>query len=139
MYGMDIFVRNRHDVSTRCLPAKGIIISITDRKMDHPIIADEINCLSSLKLNFDDVEADGLGSFNADLAKQIWDFVLSWMDKTNNIIVHCEAGISRSPAIAIALARFFKEVDHIYFSEPFFPNRRVIKIMMETMPKGQKC
>jgi len=37
-------------------------------------------------------------------AKEIIDFVFKWKDRVNQFIIHCEAGLSRSPAVALALS-----------------------------------
>lgn len=52
-----------------------------------------------LKLQFHDIteKLKGFVAFNAEIAKQILDFVKSNSDK--NVVVHCEAGLSRSAAI----------------------------------------
>jgi predicted protein tyrosine phosphatase len=37
-------------------------------------------------------------------AQEIWNFVASVQDKIKALLVHCEAGVSRSPAIAAAIS-----------------------------------
>jgi predicted protein tyrosine phosphatase len=68
-----------------------------------------------LKLKFDDVE-DGFGlddkqyePMNEYNAEQILDFVIRNIDK--DIFVSCDAGLSRSPAVVVALEQIFNSRD----------------------------
>jgi predicted protein tyrosine phosphatase len=42
--------------------------------------------------------------FQYSQAQEIWNFVASVKDKIKTLLVHCEAGVSRSPAIAAAIS-----------------------------------
>lgn len=49
----------------------------------------------------------GICLMQPDHAAEIWDFVRAHRDKVGTIVCHCEQGMSRSPAVAIALAEAF--------------------------------
>lgn len=53
--------------------------------------------------------------FNDKYAKEIYDFVKKHEKEVECIIVHCEAGHSRSPGVAAALCSLFKECDENEF------------------------
>jgi len=72
-------------------------------------------CQSHLIVYFHDVNDDGsvnslkevgdiIIPMNETHAKRIIEFVMKWKDKVNNFIIHCEAGMSRSPGVALALS-----------------------------------
>ncbi|MBG9693156.1 hypothetical protein ABD91_20665 [Lysinibacillus sphaericus] len=58
--------------------------------------------------------------------------------KVDEVVVHCHAGISRSPAIAIALGIYLGESGIIQevFKKPIIPNERVLDVMFATMKKS---
>lgn len=63
-------------------------------------------------------------------AEDILNFYLSVKDKIEVLLVHCEAGICRSPATAAALALIFEGNDSEFFKVPFRPNLRVYRTIL---------
>ena len=60
-------------------------------------------------------------------AKEIIDF---WNEINSDLlIVHCEAGVSRSPAIAAALTKINEEDDNFYFKN-YRPNSLVYRTIL---------
>ena len=59
--------------------------------------------------------------FNVKMAKHILDFVNMWKYSVDLIIVHCEAGISRSAGVASALSLILNGTDDYYFKH-YLPN-----------------
>jgi len=133
-----------------------LIISITDPK-SNPVVFDvpESNVLS---LEFHDLEKDYPGHapaiilFTKEMAMKIKQFLIDkvWKETDNfllsiwqskmvlqkiHIIVHCEAGISRSPAVAAALAMHFNKDCSEYFGDAskYIPNRLVYKTLLDCM------
>lgn len=53
------------------------------------------------------VDENNLFPFNENLAGNMLDFVWKWRKKVKFVAVHCDAGISRSPGIALALSEVF--------------------------------
>lgn len=74
------------------------ILNITFDDFDY----NEINKLDSVKKTYPNVI-----SFNKSIAKKIIEFVSINKNNVNTIIIHCTAGVSRSPAILIALNDIF--------------------------------
>lgn len=65
--------------------------------------------------------------FSAVNAKEIIDF---WNEINSKLlIVHCEAGVSRSPAIAAALTKINEEDDNFYFKN-YRPNSLVYRTIL---------
>lgn len=76
------------------------------------------NMVDKIFVKFDDVECDwgGYTSMSDEDAKNIVNFVFKHND-VNNIVVHCDAGISRSAGVAAALSKIFNNDDMEYFSQ----------------------
>ena len=67
-------------------------------------------------------------------AKTIVDAFMKYKDRVEQIIVHCDAGYSRSPAVAAALAKALGMSDEVYFSSgQYCPNRHVYRMMMNEL------
>lgn len=64
-------------------------------------------------------------------AKHIVDGIEHNINRIQQIIVHCDAGYSRSPAVAAAIAKAFGVDDEEYFSGGrYCPNRHVYRTML---------
>jgi protein-tyrosine phosphatase len=88
-----------------------------------------------LRLSFFDLDGAALGAEEAQLfgpsdAVKIWDLLALHTPKLGRVIVHCDAGYSRSPAVAAAIARVFLGDDAWYFRR-YLPNRRVHRMLLE--------
>ena len=68
--------------------------------------------------------------FNEKHAKQIWDFVDKVWDKIDVLMVHCMAGVCRSPAVAAAIAKVKYGDDFMYF-DLYLPNSLVYTTMLK--------
>ena len=85
-----------------------------------------------LRLVFDDItEPDTPRSFTPALAADILDFVASVWGQIGVLLIHCDVGLSRSPAVAAALSRIHYREDGPWF-ELDFPNRLVYEVLVET-------
>ena len=74
-------------------------------------------------LHFDDVEAGELNCITEKDAKQIVNFVNRIKDKVNLIVVHCDAGVSRSAGVCAAIMNMLGRDDVKIFENPrFCPN-----------------
>lgn len=65
----------------------------------------ENGVISVLRLFFDDVVI-GPNSFDEDHAESIIRFVDAWRDSADVLLVHCDAGVSRSAAVCAAAKRY---------------------------------
>lgn len=66
-------------------------------------------------------------------AKQIWEFVRRQPGEIGTIVVHCEQGASRSPAVAAALCRGSGGDDRHFF-RMYAPNAYVYQLILRTTP-----
>ena len=64
-------------------------------------------------------------------ANTIVSFIKSLNDNVDELIVHCEAGVSRSAAVAAAISFSINGDDAEFFKFPFFPNRHCYRLMLE--------
>lgn len=82
-----------------------VCVSITDP--DHPDVRLSERFAAVLRLRFSDIDQEtGLPEhtlFNRSHARALLDFLARW-SHVDTVVVHCRAGLSRSPAIAIAIA-----------------------------------
>jgi predicted protein tyrosine phosphatase len=62
---------------------------------------------------FSDHESAGIHLFTREMAQKIVDFYIEWAEKCDVFVVHCDAGASRSPAIAMALAEYGHHDDEL--------------------------
>lgn len=103
----------------------------------HPVLSEE-NRIGLLRLVFEDtLEPDRPDSFNASLAKEILDFVDEHWDKAETFLIHCDVGLSRSPAVAAALSRIYYGDDGPC-SEMDFPNPLVYQLLVATRSERRR-
>ena len=72
-------------------------------------------------------------------ADAIWEFVGKHKEHVDAIVVHCEAGHSRSPAVAAAICEIFGGNGHRFFRGKE-PNLHVYRLMLEgnSAPRSQR-
>jgi len=73
--------------------------------------------------------------FDNNLAKSIVEFVKKHIDDIEMIICQCDAGISRSAAVAAALSKCIHGNDEYYFKH-YLPNSLVYKTILEEWYKN---
>ena len=99
----------------------------------------EANRIGLLQLAFADIavaEGDEKRVFKEDHAHRILDFVKEVWDKIDVLMVHCEEGNSRGPAVAAAISRIHLGEDEVYFLPyMYWPNRLVYRILLDTASK----
>lgn len=104
-------------------------ISITTNG-DFPTLSDE-NREGLLQLAFaDTADPDRSDSFTASQARELLDFAEQVWDRIEILLIHCEAGLSRSPGVAAALSRIYYGDDGPWF-EYDFPNRLVYRLLVD--------
>lgn len=80
---------------------------------------------SFITLAFDDVEIYYANCYpiTEQQARKIAKFVMRYKDSVEQIIVHCDAGISRSAGVAAAIAKYLNGSDDDFFvRSPYTPN-----------------
>jgi predicted protein tyrosine phosphatase len=75
----------------------------------------------------------GIKVITAAQARQIWKFVDRHKAQVGAFVVHCHQGMSRSPAVAAALAVYLG-LDERPILRQYQPNRHVYDLMRDTMP-----
>jgi predicted protein tyrosine phosphatase len=113
-------------------------ISIVTEKGTWPEIS-EANRVGLLQLAFADIaaaEGDEERTFNENHAHRILDYVKDVWDGIDSLMIHCEEGNSRGPAVAAAVSRIYLGEDKFYFlPHMYWPNRLVYRILLETARK----
>lgn len=118
-----------------------IIISVNEVGADPYPINTNRNTKDVIRLHFDDLEEETLsfrmaiGRDARILTEEQADEILDFVERNSAIsyiIVHCAAGVSRSPAIGAALSLIYngRGEDQRFFDE-FVPNRHVYRTILE--------
>lgn len=88
-----------------------------------PKFAKNESIIDILYLFFDDIDHDAPTTMTAEQAKEIADFVNKYKDDVEQIIVHCDAGMSRSAGCAAAIMKYlFGNNESIFNSKKYAPN-----------------
>jgi predicted protein tyrosine phosphatase len=115
-------------------------ISITDPGSPPAKLHEDGGCQDVLRLEFWDLDRPALGYkdnlFTPEDARQIIRFAKKWAPKVDTIMTHCEAGISRSAAVAAFLSKVVLGEDGDYFTRAY-PNRLVFRTLMKTWGNGR--
>lgn len=134
---MNVTVMSRHNAVRYCgqnNPDSSVMISISDPRMvydSEPFITEENKILDILRLSFSDADGKGLDVYGnpveeSDLmtdedAKKVAEFVEAHQDIF--ILVHCDAGISRSAGVAAAILKHYTGDDSkVFQSGRHYPN-----------------
>lgn len=67
--------------------------------------------------------------FTEDMGRQVVQFVLAHKDHVERFLVHCDAGLSRSPGAAAAIAVMVGQSDENFFKR-YYPNRKVYRFIL---------
>lgn len=135
---MRILVCNREIAENIEIPERHIMISISGPG-DLAKLPENPRRMDLLRLEFYDLSSplEGYQIFTEDMAAKVWRFVKQYaVDKNILIVVHCDAGLSRSPAIAAAIAKHYFGNDSHFFNR-YLPNSLVYRIMLNVI-NGQR-
>jgi predicted protein tyrosine phosphatase len=118
-----------------------IVISIHDTYSPPARVKKQSGLRGLLQLAFDDAEpttsTELAGTFTlmtAEQAEKIWNFVHEQKDQVGAVVVHCEAGVSRSPAVAAGLCKGLGGYDRQFFRR-YQPNMHVYRLMLDEARK----
>ena len=121
-----------HKVKKDC-----VFISITDPELHKNDFAKNPHIKAILHLAFDDVDGFQGKMLSNDKpmtlmqAREIANFVLEWKDKVDLIVVHCEAGISRSAGVCAAIMKYLTNDDMpIFDNYHFCPNMFCYRLVL---------
>lgn len=115
---INIQVENRKNARNVVMPGRFSVISVytpNDVRNDFFNLPENI-----LYLRFSDADPskldcfDNIELFDKSMAREIIDFVKKEIENgVDNFLVHCDAGISRSPGIAVALNEIFNNIKKV--------------------------
>ena len=128
----EIVVLNRINAEEFDCPYDWACISIANAERDFAEIPDA-NRTALLRLAFADITRpmDDYLLFHDDQAHDILDFVTHHWEHNRTLMVHCDAGISRSSAVAAAIARLKWRDESQFLESPFEPNPLVYRTIRE--------
>lgn len=115
---------------------KAIIISISSKFCKPPRMYPDRNGIHNgvegiIFLSFNDEEV-GFDAIQGHHAKRIIDFVDEMAPKVDKIIVHCDAGVSRSAGVCAAIQKYLGYDDFSIFDNPrYCPNMRCYRTVLE--------
>ena len=116
--------------SYRTLPERTVIISIADVDQEPVRFAKNPHILAICRVHFDDVDRGQPNCITREDAIQIRDFMRAH-PKAEHVLVHCEAGVSRSAGAAAALMKYYTGCDAAIFDHPRFrPNMSVYRMVL---------
>lgn len=142
---MQIKVTNRGTAEVIKFDIPYIVISIHSTGSSPANIPNHSACLGILPICFDDVPYDintdkvQCKAIAKDQANQIWTFVDYYLNfnkdisqqKAELILIHCDAGVCRSPAIAAAIDLVYSGNNDKWFKPPYLPNKKVYTTMLK--------
>jgi len=109
------------------------VISVSGPTQTPAALSDDANRVATLRLRCDDIghyhdpTMPALMYFSTEDAEAVLDFVEGL--HTPRLIIHCEAGISRSRGIAVALAAIYG--DSFAHAEHGMPNPHIVKTILD--------
>ena len=129
----EVMSRNKaHDMSYSHNIEDCVIISITDVCSLYNSFAPNPHIRDVLHLKFDDVEKNDVMAISESDAEKIIEFVNRHLPFVDKIIVHCEAGVSRSAGVCAALMQIINGDDSpIFNSGRYCPNMTCYRAIME--------
>lgn len=137
---MKIFVTDRRSIERGFLvKSTYALISIRDPDATKARIPKASGLRATLHLAFHDSEPEASMELPAEIvipteehARQIWQFVDEHKNSVGAFVVHCHQGMSRSPAVAAAIAVYLGLSDRRFWEE-HSPNQYLNDLMMKTM------
>jgi predicted protein tyrosine phosphatase len=138
---IQLLVLSREEARSVAPQVPYIVISITDPEKEDAVIADSYLRLAIFRLKFHDILgtdsvllADSSSTYERAMtqkeAQAALNFVREHLEKVKLIVCHCEAGISRSAAVAAALSRMLNSQDQFFFDN-YWPNRWVYELLLK--------
>jgi predicted protein tyrosine phosphatase len=111
-----------------------VVISVTDPGSPDADIAPNPLRMGILRLQFwdTDLSTGYTDAPSAEHAEAIVRFVREHQTHADLIVVHCEAGISRSAGIAAALCRWLNGHEDEFF-ERYLPNRLIYRLILRML------
>jgi predicted protein tyrosine phosphatase len=151
---IDILVFNQEDVEEFMTDRPHVVISIKEPgPAKRAVFPENSYRIAELYLDFCDMDAlrspnvknlpDVYKLFCEDDARSILKFLELMLPYINLIVVNCPGGISRSSAVAAAIAKILGQSDERFFNPkgPYTPNRFIyrtlLNVAMDSRPIGE--
>jgi predicted protein tyrosine phosphatase len=139
---MRILVSDRQSIERGVLAKTNyVVISIHDPDKPKAKVRRTAGLKATLVLPFNDTEPlpgrvlpSTMRVMSADQAAEIVEFVNRHKAEVGTIVVHCEQGMSRSPAVAAAVCKLLGGDDRRFFRE-YQPNEFVYRLVLEAHSK----
>ena len=129
---MATFILNKRSVVNFSLDKNlyNVLIRVTSPGVELPGLKDEGIYRDILELQFFDFEEDisGLYIFNETILNRLLEFFEKHRN-CNNMVIHCESGISRSAGIAVGWFLFndsMSSIYKLYHEDKHLPNRLIV-------------
>ncbi len=140
---MEFIVSDRRSVERGVLVRSAYaLISIRDPDKPPVRVPQQSGLRAVLSLAFHDAEPaanlrlpEGIALMSDAQAKEIWNFVRQWQDQVGAFVVHCEQGMSRSPAVAAAICRCMGGYERKFWEE-YQPNQHVYTLVVAAGKRG---
>lgn len=140
---MEVVVKSQYDAEAYSVEEHSevsVIISIASENMPNANISvHEANGIKDvLFMNFNDTDSKDLtsGCINDEDAENIKEFIEKYIenDSIDLIIVHCEAGVSRSAGVAAAIMKYLWNDDSAIFdNSKYHPNMLCYRTVLNTL------
>lgn len=125
-------------LSYSCLEGALVIISITDIDSSSVIFAKNEQIKAILRLSFNDVDRGSFGAMNENDAESIVYFCNKWILKAD-LLVHCEAGISRSAGVCAAIMKWYEKSDMQIFGNAYYrPNMHCYREVLKAFERSSE-
>ena len=138
---MQFIVLNEYSIQKYNIQEKHIVISIRSPNTDYVKLPESDSRVAALFLDFSDIDRKidhpTAKLFTEEQAEAIWNFFNFYKHKINTVICQCEAGISRSSAIAAALAKSIEQNNDRFFHY-YLPNHFVYSQILKIIYKNEK-
>lgn len=133
---MRLIVSDRESIERGLLVRSAyILISIRDPDKRPVRVPRQPGLRATLSLEFHDAEPvanqrlpEAIQLMTEAHARDIWDFVRRHAAAVETIVVHCEQGMSRSPAVAAAICEWLGGDNQQFFRE-YQPNRYMYRLL----------
>lgn len=89
------------------------------------------NLVDVIKLKFDDISKlkEGYKRITLDQARQIMEFVDRVWDKIELLMIHCNAGLCRSPACGQVISEKYQPDFASFYEDLYHPNEAVVRAL----------
>ncbi len=140
---VNFLVLNRHDIETVVPDVPYLVISIADPERAEAVLAASPLQRAVLRLRFHDKSGaraalSGKVAMTPTVAREILAFVRKHLPEVALIACQCEAGISRSAAIAAALSRVLQGEDSFFFAH-YAPNDWIYQTLLKASEEGNNA